>query len=152
MLFGTTLVACGSNASLSGGRQSNASVTPSSSTTSPGRSTVETGPIAVVPSTTIVKYPNPYRPSYSNLDALIDDSLWIVIAQVEPEQSTDGSVYPLLVEQGLGGLEPRSGISVLPAEFNAAHLTVGATYLFFYGSDAVDNTNCIVGGVRGVFS
>jgi hypothetical protein len=30
-------------------------------------------------------------------------------------------------------------------------LEVGQTYLIFYGTDSTDNTNCIVGGLRGIF-
>jgi hypothetical protein len=102
------------------------------------------------PPTTIINDPNPYQPSYDTIAALADDSIFIVIATVEPETSIN--TYPLNVQQSLGTASVKTTIGISGAEFNAANLAVGGTYVFFYGSDPVDNENCIVGGVRGVFS
>jgi hypothetical protein len=98
-----------------------------------------------------VTYPTPYHPSYDTIASLVDDSDYIVIATVGSQGSTVGG-YPLDVQNVLGFSAPHTLIGVTTAEFNAAHLTVGSTYVFFYGIDTVDNTDCIVGGIRGVFA
>jgi len=103
------------------------------------------------PPTTIIDYPNPYHPSYATVAALANDSAYIVIATVESEDPTRGG-YGLNVEISLGTTSPRVLIGIVTAEFDAAHLTVGGDYIFFYGIDPIDNSACIVGGVRGVFA
>jgi hypothetical protein len=52
------------------------------------------------------------------------------------------------------GQEDRGGggVGITTQEFNAAHLKVGGSYLFFYAIDPGDRSTCIVGGTRGVFS
>ena len=99
--------------------------------------------------TTIVTYPNPYRPSYDTVASLVRDSIYIVIATV----GGGGQGGEELQIQGqLGFNNPRTPIGVTTAEINAAHLISGDSYIFFYGADTVDKTVCIVGGVRGVFA
>ncbi|HEY7948059.1 MAG TPA: hypothetical protein VID75_10290 [Acidimicrobiales bacterium] len=94
-------------------------------------------------------YPNPYHPSYDTVASLVRDSVYIVIATL----GAGGQGGDELQIQGvLGFNSPRTPIGVTTAEINAAHLMSGATYIFFYGADTVDNAVCIVGGVRGVFA
>jgi hypothetical protein len=121
---------------------------PSTTVTSP-QSTVTEIPITNPP-TTIITYPNPYQPSYDTIDALASDSVFIVIATVKPEDPTVGG-YPLDVQLSLGANPVRIQLGILPAEFAAAHLTVGGTYVIFYGVDTDPSSVCVVGGVRGVF-
>jgi hypothetical protein len=81
-----------------------------------------------------------------------NDSTFIVIATVGAQQPAPGG-YPLYVENILGGTnELKVTIGIGTEEFDAAHLTVGGTYVFFYGVDSTDKAECIVGGVRGVFA
>jgi hypothetical protein len=81
---------------------------------------------------------------------LFKDSAFIFIADVEPfEPALHG--YPLAVTQWFSQEDRSAGIAITSKEFNAAHLTVGASYLFFYALDRKDRTTCIVGGTRGVF-
>jgi hypothetical protein len=101
--------------------------------------------------TTIVTYPTPYSPSYDTIASLVDDSGALVIAVIGPEV-TPGNYYPLQVQQSFGPTAPRVSLNISSQEFNAAQLAVGNTYFFFYGVDPVDKTECIVGGVRGVFA
>src|ERR1022692_2187602 len=117
-------------------------------TVSPSQTPV-TGPPGVSVPTTIVTYPNPYHPSYDTIASLVYDSDYIVIATLGAgAQGGD----ELQVEAQLGFNDPRTLIGVTTAEINAAHLTSGDTYIFFYGVDTVDKLECVVGGVRGVFA
>jgi hypothetical protein len=106
-------------------------------------------PPAVNPPDTIVHYPNPYAPSYETLDSLFSDASSIVLATVEPRETSTQN-YPLLVVQSFLA-QARTSMSISPQEFAAAVLRVGDTYVFFYAVDPVDSTDCVVGGVRGVF-
>jgi hypothetical protein len=106
----------------------------------------------VDPPSTIVSYPSPYRPAYDTLQSLVNDSEYIFTAIIEPETVLGGEEqYPLNVQRVFSYTDPRMFTAIFPSEVNAAHLSVGGQYLFFYGQDIVDNTFCIVGGVRGVF-
>ena len=101
------------------------------------------------PPTTIVSDPNPYAPSYTTVAALVEDSIYIVIAKVG---APGNGGYPLQVLGTLGFNDPRTPIGVSTAEFDAARLRSGDTYIFFYGVDTVENRVCIVGGARGTFA
>lgn len=126
------------------------SMTPTTTaTTTPTPSTTEG--IIVNPPTTRVTYPTPYAPSYDTVATLVDDSTFIVIATVGME-NTDIDGYPLQVQQALRFNNPRTSLAITPTEFNAAGLSVGSSYVFFYASDPVDNSTCIVGGVKGTFA
>jgi hypothetical protein len=98
-----------------------------------------------------VKYPNPYRPRYETIASLSHDSVFVILATVDPFSSTEKG-YPLEEQSVLGTTEPRTLLGITTQEFDAAHLTVGGEYIFFYGTDPVDSAACIVGGVRGVFA
>lgn len=115
---------------------------------SPSQTPVARSP-GVNPGTTIVQYPNPYAPSYDTLQSLVSDASFIVLATVLP-QSPATNNYPLKVQRSFL-YEARSSMAISPQEFDAAHLSVGSTYLFFWADDPIDSTYCIVGGVRGVF-
>jgi hypothetical protein len=154
IVLGTT--ACGSSVPeatrvVSDDAGNSSSTSSISSTTYVTPSTPVTGPTALNPPTTIVQYPNPYAPSYDTLESLAADASFVVLAKVEPEIPTNPPGYPLDDYLLLGGQDgPDIGISV--QEFQAAHLTVGNSYVFFYAFDPVDKTDCIVGGVRGVLA
>jgi len=143
LLLGLTLGACG------GGRPTASPVTSRPSVTAGGSVTPVTGPAGVNPPDTVIHYPNPYAPSYDTLDALVSDASFIVLATVEPQESATQN-YPLQIQQSFGS-EARTSMSISAEELAAAHLSVGQTYVFFYAVDPVDGTDCIVGGVRGVF-
>jgi hypothetical protein len=53
------------------------------------------------------------------------------------------------VVESLGTTSPRTPIGITTQEYTAANLSVGSTYIFFYGIDPSDHSTCIVGGVRG---
>jgi hypothetical protein len=105
-----------------------------------------------------VTYPNPYNPGYTTIAQLVKDSTFIVMGTVgDPVTGpTQGGgtveVYPINVERSFGTYPPRMAIGLSSAEFKAGSLAVGGTYLFFWASDPVDNTFCVVGGVRGMFA
>lgn len=114
--------------------------------------TAVTGQPILNPPTTDVSYPNPYRPAYDTLQSLVNDSLFIFTATIEPETTLGGQKqYPLNVVQVYSYSNPQMFTSIFPTEVSAARLIVGDEYLFFYGGDEVNNSTCIVGGVRGVF-
>jgi hypothetical protein len=83
---------------------------------------------------------------------LWDDAAFIFMAVVEPLDTAPGG-YELNVVQWFGQ-EDRGGggVGITTQEFNAAQLKVGGTYVFFYAIDPGDQSTCIVGGTRGVFS
>jgi len=123
------------------------STSTSTSTTVTGASTPVTGPPGVSVPTTIVTYPTPYAPSYDTIDSLVDDSDYVVVASIG---SAIAGGYPLSIQSVLSFTAPKTPLSITTGEFNAADLQVGGTYVFFYGIDTIDNSNCIVGGARGV--
>lgn len=164
VLAGLALAACRSSATPSAApADQSPSTTSASSTTSSSdvpttsssvvtTTTSTTEGIIVNPPTTIVTYPTPYAPSYDTVAALVDDSTYIVIATLQPEEEAIGG-YPLDVQQTLGFNYPmRELLSITTTEFDAANLTVGDTYVFFHADDPVDGSTCIVGGVKGVFA
>jgi hypothetical protein len=115
-------------------------------------------PPFVTPSTVINTYPNPYDPGYTNMDQLVQDSIGIALGTLEapePGVASDGHevmAYPVSVRQSFDHV-PETSLGVDQAEVTAAHLSVGDTYIFFWGYDSSpDDTVCIVGGVRGVMA
>lgn len=110
-----------------------------------------TGILGVTAPTDITTYPNPYQPSYDTIGQLFKDSTFVVLATVQPLESSLGG-YPISVQESLVGSGPRTNIGITTQEFTAAKLSVGSTYVFFYAIDTSDNAACIVGGPRGVFS
>ncbi|MGH9017143.1 MAG: hypothetical protein ACRDY1_05285 [Acidimicrobiales bacterium] len=101
------------------------------------------------PPTSIVTYPNPYAPSYDTIASLADDSTFIVVGPIGSETSIH--TYPIYVTDDLGSNPIRVSLGISDEEFQTAKLSVGGTYVFFYGVDPSDGHSCIVGGVRGVF-
>lgn len=129
------------------------STTPTSTPTSP-----VTGPPPVSQTTINVTYPSPYNPGYTSMDQLVADSTFIVLGTLGPpttEPGASGSTityYPINLQQSFSEVAPRNTLTVGSAEFSAANLSVGGTYVFFWANDQVDKTVCIVGGVRGVMA
>jgi hypothetical protein len=112
--------------------------------------TTVTGPMGVTVPTTIVTYPNPYESNYDSVASLVHDATFIVIASVGTYNADTG--YPLDVQNVLGFNSPRIPLAISLQEFDAASLQAGSDYVFFYGTDSIDRSTCIVGGVRGVLA
>ncbi len=112
---------------------------------------------SVTPSTAVVQYPNPYDPGYTTIDQLVRDSTFIVLGSLRPAGAAKDqngnivTVYPIAIQRDFGSNPPIS-LNVSQAEVNAAHLTTGGDYIFFWGADTSEKTACIVGGVRGVMA
>jgi hypothetical protein len=104
--------------------------------------------------TVIVQWPNPYDPGYNSIGQLVQDSTFVVLGTLGAAiPQPDGSqVDPINVQTSYGYTDPRVELGISSAEFDAANLSVGGTYIFFYASDPVDNIDCIAGGVRGVMA
>jgi hypothetical protein len=104
-----------------------------------------------------VTYPNPYNPGYSTIAQLVRDSTFIVMGTLgDPETATGQggdtvTLYPIVVQQDFGTYSPRMAIGISAAELKAGNLDPNGTYIFFWASDPVDNTFCVVGGARGMF-
>ena len=140
---------------------STTSPTSTESTTSTTASTTTTVPPSVggqmvAPHT--VTYPDPYNPGYSTISQLVKDSTFILVGTLGQPQTATGSsgatvtVYPIAVDQDLGTYAPRMAVGLSSAEVKAGNLSTSETYIFFWASDPVDNSFCVVGGVRGMFS
>ena len=87
----------------------------------------------------------------------MQDATFIVLGSLDPSQSAKDesgnviTVYPISTQRSFGTVPPIS-LNVTQAEVTAANLTVGHTYIFFWGADPASKTACIVGGVRGVMA
>jgi hypothetical protein len=108
---------------------------------------------SVVPPAPTTVANNVYSSDYATIYELVRDSTFIVLGTLDPEISGSGQTgYPIEVQQTFGINNPRTSIGVSVAEFNAAKLSVGGTYVFFWGIDSAERVACIVGGVRGVMA
>ena len=140
----------------SSGNSGNSGSTSATSTTITPQS--DSGGYTTTQVTQTVTYPSPYSPGYTTISQLVKDSTFIVMGTLgEPvtEPAQDGGtveIYPINVERDFGTYPPRMAIGISSAEFNAGGLNADGTYIFFWASDPVDNTFCVVGGARGMFS
>jgi hypothetical protein len=128
-------------------------------TTSTDPTTTSTTDLATTsPVVQTTTYPDPYDPGYSTISELVKDTTFIVVGTLQDPvtaPSANGgtvAIYPIDVQQDVGTYAPRMAIGVSSAEFNAGNLSVNGTYIFFWASDSVDQTQCIVGGARGMFA
>jgi hypothetical protein len=146
---GLTAAACGTSPKVPVSERSPSP--PASTTRRPASITTTPTPTAATPSTGRGSHASLDNLRYETIAALSDDSAFVVIGRLRAENADLGG-YPMEVVQSLGTTEPRIPIGVTTHEFTAANLSVGGTYVFFYGIDPIDKTTCIVGGVRGVFA
>jgi hypothetical protein len=145
-LVGLGAASCGGTSAGS----SHIDATKATTTTTARLPTTATSAVPAAP-TTVAN--NVYRPDYATIYELVRDSTFIVLGALDPEISGSGQTgYPIEVQQSFGINNSRTSIGVSVAEFNAAKLSVGGTYVFFWGIDSAERVACIVGGVRGVMA
>jgi hypothetical protein len=127
--------------------------------TPPDATTTTSPPGVYNPTTpTTIIDPNTYRPSYDTVSSLFADSGLAFVATVEPFQSdpTEGT-YEAFSLNNIWIIDYSGTLARIPAfdlpqgQPGDVPLVVGQTYLIFYGTDSTDNTNCVVGGLRGIF-
>ncbi len=151
------LASCGTGTITPSKLSASRAATPTPSTVPGTPTSPVTQPPGVTPSTEVNTYPTPYSPGYTSIAQLVEDSTFIVLGTLQSGASLkDGNgdvvtAYPIDVQQSLGTVPP-VGLNVSQAEVMAAGLSVGNSYIFFWGADTADDAACIVGGVRGVMS
>ena len=138
-----------------------ASTTPTSAAELPTSTTTDVTSSTQLPTSPTphsVTYPDPYRPGYSTLQQLVDDSSFVVTGTLVAPLVSGGATgipsgsYVINVDRSFGPVIPRTILLVSPAEVAQFNLNTNSRYLFFYTIDPIDSTSCITGGQRGVFS
>ena len=100
-----------------------------------------------------------YDPSYSTVQQLVDDSVFIVLGTLHggpagPFKMGSVTYYPINWQRNLGLIEPRETIGVSSSMLSTAKLAMSGTYVFFYAVQGapLPPVACIVGGLRGVMA